>query len=228
MVPQTKGKIFLADERGCSECEAFRSHHTFNFGAYAHEHKTPFGSLCVLNDDTLAGGEQLTIQVPANSTVVLLPIVGAIGLTDPDGYIELIEAGHCRFVSALKDSTFFIRNPYEQELVNFLQLWIQQPIACAEPIPPGVLFDIDAQKNQLIPLHEAPYLYIGKFSGREELEYHLHDACNGVFVFVIEGAFEVQYRLLHARDGLALWDTDEIELEALSNDAIILLAEIAL
>jgi redox-sensitive bicupin YhaK (pirin superfamily) len=43
---------------------------------------------------------------------------------------------------------------------------------------------------------------------------------------VIEGAFEVQDRLLHAKDGLAVWDTNEIDFEALSNDAILLLWEV--
>ena len=47
-------------------------------------------------------------------------------------------------------------------------------------------------------------------------------------MFVIEGAFEVQGTLLHARDGLALWGTDKLEKEALSNDAIILLIELPL
>ena len=45
-------------------------------------------------------------------------------------------------------------------------------------------------------------------------------------MFAIEGAFEIQGALLHARDGLALWRTDEIEAEDLSNDAIILLIEL--
>jgi len=44
----------------------------------------------------------------------------------------------------------------------------------------------------------------------------------------LEGAFEVEGRLLHARDGLALWETEKVELEALSNDAIILVMEISL
>ena len=47
----------------------------------------------------------------------------------------------------------------------------------------------------------------------------------GLFVFVIEGAFEVQYRLLHPRDRLVLWEADTIEWEALSNDAVILVIE---
>ena len=47
-------------------------------------------------------------------------------------------------------------------------------------------------------------------------------------VFVIHGAFEVENRLLESRDGLAIWNTDRIELEALSNEAILLLLEIKL
>ena len=50
----------------------------------------------------------------------------------------------------------------------------------------------------------------------------------GAFVFVIEGAFEVQGTLLHERDGLALWKTEEVEMEALSNEAIILVIELTL
>jgi quercetin 2,3-dioxygenase len=41
--------------------------------------------------------------------------------------------------------------------------------------------------------------------------------------FVLQGAFEAEGRLLHERGGLALWDAGEIEIEALSNNAILLL-----
>lgn len=35
----------------------------------------------------------------------------------------------------------------------------------------------------------------------------------------ISGAFEINGRLMHARDGLALWDVNSIEIEALSAEA---------
>lgn len=50
----------------------------------------------------------------------------------------------------------------------------------------------------------------------------------GAFVFVIGAAFEVQGTLLYERDGLALWKTGEVEMEALSNNAIILVIELPL
>ena len=231
MIQQSKGKMFLADERGCSEMDWFRSYNTFHFGAYAREHKTPFGSLYVLNDDTLAGGQYISMVIEEDTTVLLLPVVGAITITDSTGHSDYIEAGQCRLHTARKTTTITIGNPFNQELVNFLQLWIKQPAASADTFQQKVSFDIDGQKNQLVELSSAlteNQVFIGKFDGRAEIEYHLQHPGHGVFVFVIEGAFEVQYRLLHARDGLGLWDTDTIELEALSNDAIILLIELPL
>ena len=68
--------------------------------------------------------------------------------------------------------------------------------------------------------------FIGQFDGREEAVYTLKDPKNGAFIFVIEGAFEVQNRLLESRDSLALWSVGNLELEALSNNALILLLEI--
>ncbi|MBC6988212.1 hypothetical protein H9I52_00875 [Hymenobacter sp. BT491] len=46
------------------------------------------------------------------------------------------------------------------------------------------------------------------------------------FAFVVTGAFEVEGRLLHKRDGLALWYVQEVELKALSNDALVLVLEL--
>ena len=64
--------------------------------------------------------------------------------------------------------------------------------------------------------------------GREEVAYKLQDQQRGVFGFVLQGAFEVQYKLMETRDGLALWNAKEIEIEALSNEALIMLIEMDL
>jgi quercetin 2,3-dioxygenase len=66
---------------------------------------------------------------------------------------------------------------------------------------------------------------VGKFNGRGETAYQLQDIKPGALIFVLEGAFEIAGRLLHARDGLAIWETTVIEIEALCNDAILLLIE---
>jgi len=68
---------------------------------------------------------------------------------------------------------------------------------------------------------------MGQFDCRAEATLLVSKPGNALFAYAIEDEFEVQYRLMHARDGLVLWDLDETGLEALSNNAIIMLIEIA-
>lgn len=229
--------MFPAGERGHTETEWFRSYHAFNFGEHQNEHKVPWGPLYVLNDDTLAGGKSVQLSVEENSVIVLLPVVGAVKYADSIGNEAVLEASQINILHVRKGTSVTLSNDYEEELINYLQIWLKSPTG--KEIESGLFsFDIDYNRNQLTDLLASGQralnspsnlkLYIGKFSGRMETVYKLCDSRKGVFVFVLQGAFEVQYRLLEARDGLALWDVDEIELEALSNDAIILLMEISL
>ena len=78
----------------------------------------------------------------------------------------------------------------------------------------------------MIPaLHATYFISVGKFSGRGEVIYQRRGYDTGIFVFVMQGTFEAAGRLLHERDGLAIWDVDKIEMEALSNDALVCLVE---
>lgn len=246
MIPQSKGKMFLSDERGHQELDWFRSYHTFNFGQYQHEHKRAIGLLYVLNDETLAGGKSLSLMAEDDSDVLLLPVVGALSVKDAAGNTCLVDAGQCYQATAPAGTTIELSNPYEEHLINFLQVWFKRGktnIPSCKPAAQLCSFDLYTNKNRLIELFSAgpgscppepeketskPYgrQFIGKFTGRAEITHTITAPYNGLFVFVIEGAFEVQYRMLHARDGLALWDLQEVEFEALSNDAIILVTEI--
>src|SRR6266542_1754294 len=123
MTKQSKGKIFLADERGLNGSAWFRSLNTFNFGKYFNEHKYPLGDLYVLNDDTLDGSKSLSMMVEEKSYVILLPVVGVISYTDSSGYDKLVAAGQALIVRHDKRSEFKISNPFKDELVNFLQIW---------------------------------------------------------------------------------------------------------
>jgi len=223
MLPQSKGKIFLADERGLNQLDWFRSYNTFNFGKYYNEHKTPFGALYVLNEDTLAPGRSITMEVEEDSDIILIPVVGAVTWRDSAGNTALTGASQSLYYSAPKGTGITISNPYEDALVNFLQIWIKRPATAASLQLCD--FDLNNHKDRLFPIFNNRIL-LGQFNGRAETTLPLPPGANGLFVFVIQGAFEVQYRLMHAKDGLALWDLQEIALEALSNEAIVLVVPI--
>jgi myo-inositol-hexaphosphate 3-phosphohydrolase len=174
-----------------------------------------------LNDETLASGKANQYLVEEDSLIVLLPLVGTVECDVANKV--MVQAGEMLASFAHKGTTITINNPYENQLVNCLQLWFRQDITARKGV---VYFDIDSNKNQLVNILQSEIkLSIGKFDGRSEAIYKLSQD-KSVFVFVIQGAFEVQHRLLESRDGLWLQNVQEIEMEALSNDAIVFLIEV--
>ncbi|SFE77552.1 hypothetical protein SAMN05216167_11965 [Spirosoma endophyticum] len=235
MDTQLQAQLFLADQRGCSQFDYFRSYHCFSFGQYVDEHKLPFGALQVLNDDTLTAGNRIRMQVESTTDVVILPIVGGLEYKSSlgDGFLE---AGQAQLFSLASSMDYEIINPYETDLINFIQIWLTNNSSDFTPGLRQTRFDL-SDKNKLLPafsINENALRsrgFIGKFDGREDGIYKLENPeTNGVFVFVLNGVFEVQDRLLHERDGLSLMNVQEpaVEFEALSNDAILLLLEIPL
>jgi quercetin 2,3-dioxygenase len=66
-------------------------------------------------------------------------------------------------------------------------------------------------------------LSIGNFAGRQEVNYRLRSTTSFLFTHVLAGAFEVEGRLLEVGDGLFLWDCETVEMEALSNKAVLII-----
>ena len=229
---QSEGQLYLAAKRGHTETETFRSYNTF--GETKPGKMPSLGSLQRLNDETLAAGRTITVTADVDTLVVLLPLVGGVAVTGANESKTVAEAGQVQLHYKRAGESTMITNPYEEELVNYLQLCFQ----CRHIQPKQALtlaFDIDGEQNNLVELFTVMQnerlvakAYIGKLDGRMEATHHLLSETNGVMAFVVQGAFEVENRLLESRDGLAPWNTATVELEALSNDAIILLLEVPL
>jgi redox-sensitive bicupin YhaK (pirin superfamily) len=212
---------------GCAACLVL-------IGNYKAESREAFGTLQVFNEEVLAAGKSLQMLVEEDTEVIIIPLVGTLLFKDNHGKENYIDPGTVQLLSAAKQDSYTITNPFEKdELVNFLQVWLYKNKPPFIPKLQLLHFDL-SQKNQLhniiLPadLNQPAFCYIGKYEGRKKDVYRFHNKHNGIYAFVVEGAFEVQDRLLHAKDGLAVWDTDEIDFEALSNDAIVLLFEVSL
>ncbi|WP_338874456.1 pirin [Spirosoma sp. SC4-14] len=228
MDTKTEARIYLADQRGHSTLGSFQSFHSFNFGPYFDESRKPFGSLRLLNDDSLKAGAEFSLTVEEPTDILLLPVVGGLEYKTLQTN-DFVEAGEVQVLSLDAGMSYEVRNPYRVELINFIQIWLSrnQPNLSDQ----RWAFNL-GQKNTLFTIFSSDdnIGFIGKFDGRHDDYYPIMNPENGVFVFVVSGVFEVQNRLLHARDGLALTNiaSSTIEFEALSNDAILLLIEVTL
>ncbi len=225
---QSKAKIYLADERGVNQTRWSRSLNTFNSGNYFNEHKTPFGDIYVVSDDSLDAGHSLHITMEEYSYVVLLPVMGAIRYKDSSGSDNLIAAGQIETLTINKNEKIEIRNPFSDGLINFLQIRIRAGALEKDKRADLSTYNVNQHLNELIKISSDTIgglplsfsISIGKFSGRAEATYELKDKNAGLFVFVIEGVFEVQGRLLHARDALALREIEEVKMEALTQQIL--------
>ena len=123
MDTSTQAQLYLSDQRGCSQTDFFRSYHVFNFGPYTAEAREPFGTLRVLNDNTLAAGHSVTMRVEQPTDVLILPLLGGLEYKSESGN-GFLETGQAQLFSLSSGMDYTINNPYRTESINYLEIWL--------------------------------------------------------------------------------------------------------
>lgn len=231
----TPGQIYLADQRGVTATEKLTRCCTFNYGEYSNPHRKPFGPLLTLNDELYAPGTKVSYIATCALWSVIIPVTGQVDWKDDLGHTGSVDVGQVQVRYIPSGNIIELNNLYTDDQINFLYLEFKaDPIGLSTLLPELYEFDFDGRQNQLIDilsgnqpdsLKQLPFkLHIARFDGREEALYPVKG--NSLFfAFIIAGAFELHGRLMHPRDGLALWDLHEADMEALSNNAVILVIE---
>ncbi|MET4106561.1 hypothetical protein [Hymenobacter sp. UYP22] len=224
------GRIFLADQHGTLATPQSSRTSVFSFGPYQDAQRQPLGRLLACNEETLHGGQHLTLPAAQAAYCVVLPLTGEVNCA-ADGKPALVQVEQVWVATLPEGEVLRLRNPYAAEAVRFLHLWVAaEPLA--QPTPATISSYTFAQLENglaelLRPAGPWPFgLSLGRFVGRQEEVYRSGSEQALFFAYVLAGAFEVEGRLLHAQDGLALWQVREAELEALSNNALVLILEV--
>ena len=230
MTHHTPGKIYLADQRALEETSVLRRYSTFNFDKYFSEHREPFGKLFLCNDESVAGGKLTFFLSKTDSYQIFFPVTGGLDIVQ-GGKEFSVDTGQVQVLNLGKGEVLEISNPYPDDVINYIQIGISTDLFLLRASEMLFNFDFEKDSGQLLEIISHPKLPFklsaGIFAGREEAVYAMKNKQSHFFCMVIDGAFEIEGRLMHARDGLALWDVAHVELEALSNNAIVLVLEIA-
>ncbi|MDC6366950.1 MULTISPECIES: hypothetical protein [Flavobacteriaceae] len=209
-------QIFLAGKR--------HRHETPNYRCLTSQMLAQGGltSMPRFSDETLAPVKSKTFTMDEDALLMVLPLVGSIVCGIYDGqHSTKIFPEELQVFSLEKGASFSLSNPDKNELANYLQLWIKRD-ASSKKVRFG-----NYVHNALNTIFEAAdfKIHFGVFDGRMETDYVPFSKQNNITVFVINGAFEVQNRLLESRDSLLLRNFDQLEMEALSENAIIFIVE---
>lgn len=186
-----------------------------------------FSGLQSFNDEFLESAEERSFNVTANMSTVIIPITG--DLIYKENRIRQtteVNVGQLLVVDCPSSLRFTIINPFKDQEINFLLLKIENQRISGDTSMFIHDFEFDLAVNELLEItKKCPYkISIGQFDGRSETEYLLDGS--SFFCFALSGAFEINGRLLHPKDALALWDTGKVELEALSNNAVLVAIEL--
>ena len=81
------------------------------------------------------------------------------------------------------------------------------------------------KSNGSLWLNQDAYLAMTNLDDGKSLTYNLNTKGNGVYIFLIEGEISIGEDTLSKRDGMGIWDAEEISIKA-TKDSQILLIEI--
>jgi len=229
--------IHKAETRGHAHHGWLNSHHTFSFANYHNPERMGFGLLRVLNDDEVAPGMGFGSHPHANMEIVSIPLSGTLAHKDSTGNSKTIQTNEVQLMSAgtgLLHSEF---NHSKTEPVKFLQIWVfpkEQDIA---PRYEQKTFSPADRENKLqnvvspekdgsaIRINQDAWFTLGNLRPGFSETYRLHQAGNGVYVFVLEGEVTIDGEHLGRRDGMGISETEAFEINA-SSDAALLLIEV--
>lgn len=223
MLAQSEAYIYLSDRRKGARTDTYRSLSSFE--------RPLFGKLLGFSEDTLLPGARELIVAEKPAEVILIPLVGGLELSDGHGESVFVSPGESFRLLAFPESRLSVVNPYEEDTISLVR------ILCDTSIQEAGVSHVDLEPGHVFPLLETDQLHtafqaglvkglIGQYHLRSEDEYKPSDATAGLFVYVVQGAFEVQNRLLETGDALSLSGSDTLEFEALSEGALILVVEV--
>jgi redox-sensitive bicupin YhaK (pirin superfamily) len=214
------------------------SRHTFSFGGYQDPDRMNFGALRVLNDDVVSGGMGFGEHPHRNMEIVSIPLEGDLEHRDSMGNLTVIKEGDIQVMSAGTGvyHSEYNRNP--DRVVKFLQIWIHPNRMNVPPRYQQLSLQPASRRNRLqtvlspkpddgvVWIHQNAWFHMGTFDAGETATYELQRTGNGVYAFVLKGAFEVEGRRLGPRDGLGISDKHDTGILSLAEDSEILLMEV--
>ena len=207
-----------AGERGKFRNEWLDSHHTFSFGEYHNPQRMGFGTLRVLNDDTVAPAKGFATHPHRDMEIVSIPISGALQHKDSVGNSSIIRPGEVQSMSAGTGIEHSEWNPSGAEPVHFLQIWILPRELSVQPryaqwnytpsLEGGRFAQIVCPLGSDEPgigLHQNVRFWMAQTEAAVSLELAPPRGCEGVYFFVIDGSAAISGRTLGKGDGLGRW-----------------------
>lgn len=229
-----------AESRGMANHGWLKSAHSFSFAGFYDPNKMGFGALRVLNDDFVSPGMGFGTHPHDNMEIISIPLEGALEHKDSMGNTAIIKKGEVQIMSAGTGIYHSEKNSSNIEAVKFLQIWVMPEKRNITPRYDQQFFGPEDRKNQWqvvvsplgkeengVKINQNSWFFLTDLDAGKNLGYTLKQVNNGVYLFVLKGAIQVNDKTLKERDAIGIYDTRSFEIKA-SKDSEILAIEIPL
>lgn len=232
-----KTVLHKAHTRGHANHGWLDSHHTFSFAGYYEPSRTHFGVLRVLNDDIVQGGMGFGTHPHDNMEIISIPLKGSLEHRDNTGRHEIIKTYDVQIMSAGAGIAHSEYNASKTDPVNFLQIWIFPKVRNIQPrydqksfVPEDRVNKLQlvvspSQDNGSVFINQDAWFSLGNLKKGFNEKYFVKRKGNGVYAFVIDGDITINDEKLSNRDGLGVWDAEELSITA-EKDAELLLIDV--
>lgn len=205
----------LARDRGHANHGWLDSFHSFSFAGYHDPAHMGFGPLRVINEDRVQPGMGFGTHGHRDMEIISYVLEGALAHRDSMGNGSVIRPGDVQRMSAGTGVTHSEYNGSKEELVHFLQIWIEPDRRGMGPGYEEKHFDAASKRGRLrliaspdgregsVTIHQNALLYAGLFDGAEAADFALA-AGRRAYVHVVRGELEVNGAKLGAGDALKI------------------------
>ena len=231
-----KIQVRKSEERGKAEYSWLRSYHTFSFDTYYDSNEMGFGSLRVINEDTVQAGRGFEKHGHRDMEIITYVVSGELTHQDSTGSKHVMKAGGVQKMSAGKGIHHSEMNE-GSEPVHLFQMWIVPSRMDVTPSYVEYLPEEKDRKDQWqvlasnkktdkVFLEADASILTTDLSGNKEIRYSL-GAKRRAWVQVIQGEVRVDGQHLRQGDGARIWDAEELIIVAEDRGARVLLFDLA-
>jgi len=227
--------LHKADTRGHADHGWLNSYHSFSFASYYNPERMHFGTLRVLNDDTVEAGRGFGTHPHQNMEIISIPLEGDLKHMDSMGNVAVIREGDIQVLSAGTGISHSEYNKNSDRQVKFLQIWIFPREKDVSPrYDQSSIRDL-AKKNSFyqilspnpkepgVWIHQDAWFHMADLDEGHEATYQLKRAGNGVYIFVLSGKVTVSGQELEQRDGMGIWEITELTVRAAKTSRVLLM-----
>jgi quercetin 2,3-dioxygenase len=227
-------KLFKASERGQKDIGWLQSNFVFSFSSYYNPDRSSFGLLRTFNDDFVAPGKGFGLHAHQNMEIISVMLAGRMNHKDTLGYSEVVEKDWVQIMSGgsgLRHEEYNVG----EELVNFLQIWIEPKLQNINPRYQRRAFPEAQRKNLLTTIvsneegqahcwiNQNAKLSLGYFDAGQQVEYALNPLNKCLFVFNISGTFNIDENEIGPRDALGVWDTSHLTIQCATESRFLII-----